>query len=493
MIYLHIVFQGDFTVNPIKNLPRPVVLFPDALSPVSAGVHRRENWFDGHAAVVFSGENEVESLSATVNGLPGKYLRIEAEIAASGPEPDILDVYRLRLSQPGKSDETPVTVPILSEVKKIRTVVLEAFYEVNPDLPLELRLDRENVDPRNTCRTETGVLSVSIMSVLPPDGNQSVQTGDGYNSWPFIQDLNGKLVCSYSRGLAHDIFETVRGVYARTSMDGGRKWTEETLISNAPDGGEVAIGKGLDADGAMLLWVRCAGPNWHHDLYRSLDGIRFQRIAMLKPDPMPMQITDIFTVPGTGLMSLWFSGSYDKNRHDCSWGTLVSEDNGKTWKQNVVESGLGYYEWPTEQSAVYLGEGRIIAIARTEGSAPDSSRAQFQLKSEDSGKTWTRVRTNITDVLASTPALLLDRGRLFLYYYQRGTGQLRCRTVDPDYIWNHPLCWSDPAVVALGSRKWHHAGNVNAALCRAGHCLTFYSGDEKNTEVLVKTITPSYL
>ena len=478
-------------MNLIKALQSPVVLFPDALSPISVGACRCEDWFAGRSAVVFSGRNEVESLSTTIKGLSGKYFRIEAEIVTPELVPGVCDVYRLSLFQSDKLEEKSVTVPILSEVKKRRIVVLEAFYEANPTLPLELRLDRENADQRNTCRTETGVLSVTIRAICRPEENQMVQSGGGYNSWPFIQELNGKLVCSYSRGLAHNIYEMVRGVYARTSVDGGRTWTEETLISNTPDGGEVVIGKGLDADGAMLLWVRCAGSNWHHDLYRSSDGISFQRIAMLKPNPMPMQITDIFTVPGTGLMSLWFSGSYDVNRHDHSWGTLVSEDNGKTWEQNIVESELGYYEWPTEQSAVYLGEGRIIAIARTEGSAPDSSRAQFQLQSEDFGRTWTRIRTNITDVQGSTPSMLLDHGQLYLYYYQRGTGQLRCRIAHPNSIWNHPLCWSDPEVVALGSKAGHHAGNVNAVLCRYGHCLTFYSGNERNTEILVKTVNPA--
>ena len=352
-------------MDPINTSAYPVVLLPDALSPSSTGVSHRENWFDGRSAAVFSGRNEVESLSATVKGLPGQYLRIEAEIAASDPKAGYSDVYRLRLSQPGKSEPSPVTVPILSEVKKIRTVALVPFYEADPDRPLELRLDRENGDPGNTFRTETGVLSVTITAVLPPEGNQKVQSENGYNSWPFIQELNGKLVCAYSRGLAHDIRETVRGVYARTSVDGGRNWTEETLIANAPDECEVTTAKGLDADGAMLLWVRCAGSNWHHDLYRTRDGIRFQRIAMLRPDPMPMQITDIFTVPGTGLMSLWFSGSYNKKLHDCSWGTLISEDNGKTWKQHVVETGLGYYEWPTEPSAVYPFEQSNVSEPTT--------------------------------------------------------------------------------------------------------------------------------
>ena len=296
----------------------------------------------------------------------------------------------------------------------------------------------------------------------------------------------------YSRGSAHTIDEPARGVYARTSSDGGKTWTEETLVCNSPDCGEVPIGKGTDQQGNMLFWVRCAGKNWHHELYRTADGIHFRRIAVIKPDPMPIQITDILSVPGVGLMSLWFSGSYRASPKN-SWGTLVSRDNGLTWKQNVIESGLKKTDWPTEQSAVYVGEGRILAIARCEGGVKNSTRAQFQLESTDYGRTWKRFRTNITDVLESTPSLIYDRssGQVFNYYFQRGTGQLKCRAAPLKSIWNHPMVWPAPQVTATASKMWHHAGNVNAAVYGNQHCLTFYSGDERNTSVLIKLIQPN--
>lgn len=440
----------------------------------------------GQSAVIFPGKQPVEAVSAIVRNLPGRYLRIEAEIEmqqdASG-----CDVYLLRIEQPDKKNRNPVTVPILSQVKKHRVLVLEPFYEADPALPMTIRIERENNDPRNTCRAPSSLLSVRIRSIRKPDDNITVQPVPGYNSWPFIQTLGNKLVCVYSRGSAHTIDEPVRGVFARTSTDGGKTWTKETLISNEPDGGEVTIGKGTDSRGAMLVWVRCAGKNWHHDLYRSTDGVRFSRIARIKPDPMPIQITDIFSVPGVGLMSLWFAGNY-RNNPDKSWGTLVSKDDGRTWEQSVIESGVNKQEWPTEQSAVYLGSGRILAIARVEGGVKKSCRVLFQLESEDSGKTWKRVLTNITDVLESTPSLILDRNRLFLYYFQRGTGQLKVRTADPDFIRNNPLGWSAPEVVALGSREGCHAGNVNSVICGDNHCLAFYTGDEKNTAVVVKIV-----
>ena len=57
-------------------------------------------------------------------------------------------------------------------------------------------------------------------------------------------------------------------------------------------------------------------------------------------------------------------------------------------------------------------------------------------------------------------------------------------------VWDDPRAWPAPKVAALGSTKRHHAGNVNAVVYRDRHCLTFYSGDEKNTAVLMKLVRP---
>ena len=104
---------------------------------------------------------------------------------------------------------------------------------------------------------------------------------NGYNSWPIVQAIGTKIVCAYSRGTAHDISQGVRGVYARTSTDGGATWGDEVTVANDASCGEVAIGKGLDANGAMLLWVRCwGGANPHHDLYRTTDGDNSQLTAV---------------------------------------------------------------------------------------------------------------------------------------------------------------------------------------------------------------------
>ncbi len=127
-----------------------------------------------------------------------------------------------------------------------------------------------------------------------------VQNVSGYNSWPMMQAIGDKLVCVYSRGGGHTIGEDARAVYARTSSDGGKSWTLETVVADSPGYGEVAVGKGLDASGAMLLWVRRVGRDRHHDLYRTTDGIKFTLLARPKLSVMPMQITDVFAVPKVG-------------------------------------------------------------------------------------------------------------------------------------------------------------------------------------------------
>lgn len=314
-----------------------------------------------------------------------------------------------------------------------------------------------------------------------------VQKAIGYNSWPMIQAIGEKLVCVYSRGSGHTIWDKARAVYARTSIDKGRTWTAETLVSDTPGYGDVAVGKGLDAAGAMLLWVRCVGPSWHHDLYRTTDGVSFTFLTTPTLAVSPVQITDVFAVPA-GLMALWFAGGYDDDGPSHSWGKMTSSDGGLTWEQTVIESALTKADWPTEPSAVYLGDGRILVIARAELIRGTSPRVQFQMISSDNGATWARAKTNIDDVLISTPSLILDAesGLLSNYYYQRGPGGvLRRRVVDPESVFSAPLRWPPSEVVTRGSEAMIDAGNVNATVIGRTHYLSYYSGKDPDTAVLV--------
>lgn len=439
-----------------------------------------------------SGGTVGQSVAGLVSSLPAGCAAVKVEIVVTTTDattsPDFEDVYRVHLSQ--LVEDAPFTAryqlghtvrtALPAGPFHTRTILLESCYEVVPDAPLWVRIQREPGDSGDTFTSPTGLVMVKVTPVDGPVEPRVVQNVSGYNSWPMMQAIGERLVCVYSRGTGHTIGEDARAVYARTSTDGGATWTPETVVADSPGYGDVAVGKGLDASGAMLLWVRRVGKEWHHDLYRTTDGGRFTLVATPKLAVRPMQITDIFAVPKVGLMALWFAGDYgDKPTN--SWGTLTSNDNGATWAQTTVESGLPKTEWPTEPAAVSLGDGRILAIARTE-----TGPCQFQIVSTDYGATWKRTPTNIGDVHASTPSLVLDpkTGLLSNYYFQRGKGLLRRRVVDPARVFSHPLNWPGSEVVARGSQSTFDAGNVNATVVGETHYVSFYSGKAPDTAVV---------
>ena len=323
----------------------------------------------------------------------------------------------------------------------------------------------------------------SVTNALTRAAVRIVEDRPGYNSWPMIQAVNGRLVCLYSVGLRHSIGDGERGTWAKTSADGGRTWSKAVAVANDGALGEVPIGKGLDENGAALFWVRCCGERPSHDLYRTTDGAAFEKVASLGAlDPMPTQITDVFKVPGEGLMALWFYCTYG-GKGSNSWGTLVSADNGRTWKQRTVEGGLPNGGIGSEEpSAVYLGGGRILGITR--------GAIQGQITSTDSGRTWTRRATNIKDVCCTTPSLIYDpaTGVVKNYYYQRGAGLLKCRTAKADDVFDSPLAWPEPVVLAAGGKVAMDTGNANAVRMSGLDYIAYYSGKLPDTSVLVAVV-----
>ncbi|MHB8995312.1 MAG: sialidase family protein [Armatimonadota bacterium] len=448
-----------------------------------------------------SGGTAGQSVAGIVSGLPKGCGAVKVEILVTTTDastsPDYEDVYRCHLSQmvegaPFTSEYvlgTPVRTALPVGPFHTRTILLAPYYELEPEAPLWVRIQREPTDPADTFTKPTGLAMVKVTPLEALAKPHLVQDVSGYNSWPMIQAIGDKLVCVYSRGTAHTIDEDARAVYSRTSTDNGKTWTPEAVVTNTPGYGEVTVGKGLDSTGAMLLWVRRIGKDWNHDLYRTTDGVTFTLVATPKLAVTPMQITDVFSVPTIGLMALWFAGAYDDTPTH-SWGTLISRDDGATWTQTTIESKLPKSEWPTEPSAVYLGKGRILVIARTEEGGVYTTRSQFQMVSTDYGAKWTRSKTKIGDVSQSTPSLILDAqtGLLSNYYYQRGHGVLWRRVVDPESVFDNPLNWPPPEAVATGSRIGVDSGNVNATTIGSTHYLAFYSGRAPDTAIMVSAL-----
>lgn len=453
------------------------------------------------AAVVpvwsLSGGQLGQSVVATTPPLPADCGGVKIELLVVNNEKTandtFTDVYRVDVAElvPGVPVKTTSGKPVMNRLAPqpwtLRGLEIESYVVVQGGAPLTLRVRREPGDRSDTYDRPSGLVQVRVTPLAAPPKAFKVEDRPGYNSWPMMQSIGDKLVCTYSRGTAHTIHEGIRDAYARTSTDGGRTWTPEICFANDQKVGEVMIGKGTDFDGAALFWVRCLGmPKSHHDLYRTTDGVTFEKIAEPELSPFPMQITDIFHVDGK-LMALWFATRYRDGEDDNHWGTLTSEDNGRTWKQTTMELVRQKAELPTEPCVVNLGGGRLLGLARTENGG-DSLASQFQLTSLDNGVTWKKTRTNIRDVLASSPSLIYDRetGLVYNYYYERGRHVVKCRVAKADAIFDHPFDWPLPQPVLIGDEKRpHDAGNVNAVEMNGHHYLTYYSGTDKDTAVYV--------
>lgn len=447
-----------------------------------------------------SGGTEGQSVAGLV-ALPADCAAVKVEIVVTtdeaAAEPGLEDVYRVHLSQMIENAPVgerylgnPVRTSVPTKAFVTRTIVLESYRSIVPGAPLSVRIQREPKDPANTFIRPAGLALAKVTPLAATPKPFVVEDTKGYNSWPMMQAIGDKLVCVYSRGSGHTIHEDARLAYARTSSDRGRTWSPEIVVADTPGFGEVPVGKGLDSKGAALFWIRRVGKEWLQDLYRTTDGVNFKLVTTPKLSPTPVQITDVFTVPKVGLMCLWFGGSYGNTETaDHSWGTLTSTDDGLTWKQTTVESGLTKAQWPTEPSAVYLGDGKILAIGRCEvWGGNTTARSQHQLTSTDYGVTWKKTQTNIGEVMGSTPTLVFDAktGLVSNYYYQRGKGGvLRRRVADANFIFDHPLQWPASEAIAVGSEDPTEAGNINATSIGETHYLALYSGHAPNTAVLV--------
>ena len=334
------------------------------------------------------------------------------------------------------------------------------------------------------CASMTAAVSDSGILVdvtKPPYG--AVESSPGYNCWPMIGKTGNRLVCMYTAGKYHDPSEKGRSVYAKYSDDGGKTWSDRKLVFKGAACGASPIGKGVDECGAALFWVRRLGIEPRMALYRTRNGIDFELVSTPEMKTPAMQITDIFRTP-TGLMCLWFSDDYSRNHTNKCWWAMASVDEGRSWEQHVIERDLALGDWPTEPSVAVLGGGRLLGIARSEG----GKGAQFQIVSEDWGKTWKRFRTNIDDVLDSTPSLIYDEksGIVFNYYFQRGAGVLKCRRAKAATVWTDPSAWGEPEIIAYGEKnRPFDSGNANAIAFGEENLIAFYAGDEKNCRVVV--------
>lgn len=303
-----------------------------------------------------------------------------------------------------------------------------------------------------------------------------VSTDDGYNAFPFIGVVKDKLVCVYSVGKNHTDNTSV-DIFAKTSPN-GVIWSKAKKIISTENVRDTITGLGHDSLGIIYFWNRKGTPvnaDCSFDLYKTSDGIVFTKKSSPVFDIKPSHIGDALHIPTVGVIS--FYNTYRANRN--SYGYVLTKDGGETWSQIEIASPTTQSDTPTEIYGVYIDDGKIIALGRSEDSA-----AMFQIQSNDYGKTWETKKTNITDVYLSTPTLIYgDDGYITVYYYNRADGKLKKRRAIASTVFENPSSWGEPSNIASGA-VGQDAGNANSVKFNGNNIIAYYSGTDTETSVI---------
>ena len=302
-----------------------------------------------------------------------------------------------------------------------------------------------------------------------------------YSSWPMCLVVNNELVCAYTIGNSHND-NMYSAIYAKVSSN-GVVWSAKKKIIDTFQERDGVTGKGNDTQGNALLLNRVGpfdAPWMYFELWKSNNGLDWECISKPTFATQVGHCGDIINVPSLGLVS--FFNTYGSSR---SWGYIVSEDDGVTWSQHIVESGLSATECPAEISAVYLGDGKILAMGRSE-SNDSTHQNMWQMQSSDNGITWSREQTNIYGV-QNTPSILFDNAsnQVTMYIMLRSSGNLVKYVKDADVIWNNPTSWGDATVISSGWATGSDVGNVNAVRLDGNDFVSFYSGTPTQTGIYV--------
>lgn len=433
---------------------------------------------------------------------------VVASFAASGDQTSNPAVYRAIMTAPSDgqlvSDGQRVGACVVTQLpgaNAIRRQTIEAcFPRPASQGAAFLRATREAADGFDLWSGDANLATLETIPVYLPEKPVTVAPASGYNSWPLVISTGSRLHCYYSKGEDHDTPSAAgRSVVARYSDDNNATWSDERVIVAGSAGVDWATcGKGTDSAGNVLLWLRRTAvvgePTMH--LYKSVDnGITFSQIAAPTFAVRVIQITDIIQVPTVGLMAFWMAGA-QSGEAGRSWGTVVSANDGVTWTQSKKEDSANDLAWPTEISGAYLGDGKIMAIGRSEVTGQTTAeQSMFQLTSTNYGANFSRNRTNISDIHKSTPSVINDASGYNVYYFRRTWGSVRRRQL------------ADTATVFSGgtsARLWpaaepiaqfdnytdQDAGNANACVHNGKHYVAYYLGDDTDAAILISEVTP---
>ena len=376
------------------------------------------------------------------------------------------------------------TVDMLNDLLSIDEIIHNDF-RVGPvmyDEPQELSYSektqaRENIDVLGAAESISQLNNV-VKCVIGGDiysKSFEATKQNSYNAWPFIAPFNDKLICVYTKSTSHsapasgDIYQIV--------SDNGVVWSEEKKIVGTANKRDTVTGIGNDEDGNILIWNRIGGTSYPEkfELYKSTDGETYTKIMESNFDSDCSHIGDIKFIDDVGLVCFWNTYQHSTSKI----GTLVSADGGLSWTKATIATYTTVSNCPTEISFVYLGDGKYLAMGRSEVNDP-----MYQIQSEDNGITWSVAQTNISDVVLSTPSLVYNAntGNVDIYYYSRGNGQLKRRTATANTVFASPTSWPSAVGIAYGATG-ENAGNANATAFGDSQAVVYYSGDGSTTNI----------
>jgi hypothetical protein len=147
-----------------------------------------------------SGGTVGQSVAGVVAGLPSDCTAVKVEITVTSTDaetsPEFQDVYRVHLSQMVENAPfteryalgKPVRTALPAAPFHSRTIVLESCYEVVPDAPLTVRIQREPGDPGDTFTKPTGLAAVKV---TPQPALHEAARRSGRERLQFVADDSG--------------------------------------------------------------------------------------------------------------------------------------------------------------------------------------------------------------------------------------------------------------------------------------------------------------
>ena len=142
-------------------------------------------------------------------------VRIEVEFSPAAADDSACAVFAVQIDQPGQRSESAPVMTFPAGYDNNKRWVLDSCALIDFALPVVLTVRRLTDDPGDEFAGNCVVSRVIVTALQAPALPSIVENSPGYNSWPMCQSLNNLIVCAYSRGRAHNIYEPCRAVYAR--------------------------------------------------------------------------------------------------------------------------------------------------------------------------------------------------------------------------------------------------------------------------------------